>query len=397
MRSVVIAAYGRTPFSRARPKEHDKDPFSIYTAEELLAGIMPDILNRAGVDSHEPDDFLVGCALGVGEQWTFGGRTTLLLAGLSPNVPTKFLDMQCGSGMAAVHTGFMEIATGQADIVVASGMEHMTRVPVGPSLFKKGFMTVNEKVSRKTDEWDMVTGLNMGLTAELLAQKGSYSREELDDYSVRSHHLAGKALDDGFFREEIIPVTGQDSSENSYRVDNDQSLRRDTDRSGLAQLKPVFKEDGVITAGNSSPLNAGAAALVLMSEESAKQRGVTPLARIVATGCAGVRPELMGEGPVPASVRALKNAGLNVPDIDYWEINEAFSVVVLNAVDKLGLDMGKVNVNGGALAIGHPLGATGVRLIGTLARTLQLSDKRRGCATACVGGGQGIATLIEKY
>ena len=190
-------------------------------------------------------------------------------------------------------------------------------------------------------------------------------------------------------------MSGSDAAGNAVEIGVDQSVRLTTDLESLAALKPVFKKDGVITAGNSSPLNAGAAAMVLMSEAVARKRGIQPLARIVAIGCAGVCPELMGEGPVPASLKALERAGLSHDAIDLWEINEAFSAVVLNAAEKLQIAAERINVNGGALALGHPLGATGVRLVGTLARALQLSGKRYGCATACVGGGQGIATIIE--
>lgn len=394
MRQVVIGSYGRTPFSRARPKQPELDPLSGFTAEELLALILPRLLQEAQIATQEVDDFVVGCALGVGEQWTFGGRTSSLLSGMATSVPARFIDMQCGSGMAAIQTGFMEIATGQADIVVACGMEHMTRVPVGPKLFEQGCLAVNPKLYRATDDWDMATGLNMGLTAELLAEQGGYTRSQLDEYALESHRRAGAAQDQGFFQGEILPVDfacGGDSPQLAV----DQSIRRETRLEDLAQLKTPFKKDGVITAGNSSPLNAGAAAMVLMGEDVAKDRGIAPLARLVSCGLAGVRPEMMGTGPVPATQKALHHAGLRVQDMDFWEINEAFSVVVLNAAKQLGLDMNQINVKGGALAIGHPLGATGIRLVGTLARTLRAQGKQRGCASACVGGGQGIAMVIE--
>lgn len=387
MRSVVIVGYGRTPFSRARPQQPDKDPYGEFTAEELLAQVVPVVLEQAGVESAALDNCYVGCALGVGEQWTFGGRTASLLAGLAPDVPARFIDMQCGSGMAAIHSAYLEIACGQADTGLACGMEQMTRVPVGPELFRKGFMVVNPKVYRTTAEWDMVTGLNMGLTAELLAQNCGHTREQLDAYAVMSHQRAVQAYQENFFAAELIPVVATCTA--------DQSLRPQTDAAGLAELQTVFKEDGVITAGNSSPLNSGASAMVLMDEASALRRGLQPLARIVATGCAGVRPELMGTGPVPAIRKSLKNAGWSADNVDLWEVNEAFSTVVLHASERLSIPTERLNVQGGALSIGHPLGATGVRLVGTLARSLQIRGKRTGCAAACVGGGQGIATLIE--
>lgn len=394
MRNVVIGSYGRTPFSRARPRDPQKDPLADLTGEELLARIVPQLLTQARVEGREIDDFIIGCALGVGEQWTFGGRTSSLLCGLPAEVPAKFIDMQCGSGMAAIQHGFMEIATGQAEIVLVCGMEHMTRVPVGPKLFEQGHMSVNPKLMRRTEAWDMLTGMNMGLTAELLAEKQGYTREQLDDFAIRSHQLAAAAFDRGFLQAEIMPLAAEGESDRpGFAVD--QGIRRDTCLEDLAELKTVFKADGLITAGNSSPLTVGAAAMVLMSEDLAKSRGLVPTARILATATAGVRPELMGTGPVPASQKALRHTGLKIKEIDCWEINEAFSVVVLHAAEQLGLNLEQINIHGGALAIGHPLGATGIRLVGTLARTLKLTEKRRGCATACVGGGQGIATIIE--
>jgi acetyl-CoA C-acetyltransferase len=255
-------------------------------------------------------------------------------------------------------------------------------------------MSVNPKLMRRTEAWDMLTGMNMGLTAELLAEKQGYSRAQLDAFAVRSHRRAAAALDQGFLQGEIMPLSA-DGTSATPGFALDQSIRPETSLADLAQLKTVFKADGLITAGNSSPLTVGAAAMVLMSEELAKSRGLAPTARILTTATAGVRPELMGTGPVPAAQKALRHAGLNIQDIDYWEINEAFSVVVLHAAEQLGLNLDQINVHGGALAIGHPLGATGIRLVGTLARTLQLTETQRGCATACVGGGQGIATVIE--
>ena len=272
----------------------------------------------------------------------------------------------------------------------------MTRVPVGPYLFNMGHMTVSKDLMKKTDKWDMITGLNMGLTAELLSEKNKYTREMLDEYAVRSHKLAGVAELDGFLAGEINPLDGQTQGGVLCCVDHDTSVRPLTDITKLSQLKTAFKEGGVITAGNSSPLTTGAAGMVLMSEEMAVKKGLNPIARIVSTGTVGTRPEMMGTGPVPASKAALKNAGYRVKDVDYWDINEAFSCVVLNAVDSLRLDIDRVNVNGGAISIGHPLGASGVRLVGTLARTLSQRNAKIGCAAACIGGGQGIATIIER-
>lgn len=393
MQQVVIGAYRRTAFSRARPRDPEQDPFNPLTAEELLAQTVTAAMTDIGVTPDDTDNFIVGCALGIGEQWTFGGRTSSLLAGLGAGVPARSLDMQCGSGMAAIESGFFEIACDQAEIVIAGGMEHMTRMPIGPKLFEKGYVKVNPEVYRKTSGWDMVTGLNMGLTAELLAEQQGFDRQHLDEFAVRSHQLAAAAVKQNFFQEEIIPVRIP-GSDDPLSLD-DQNIRVETCVENLATLKTPFKENGVISAGNSSPLSTGAASLVLMNEDTADRKGIEPIAKILATGIAGVRPELMGTGPIPAVEKALQHANLSPADIDVWEINEAFSVVVLNTVKELGLDLNRVNVHGGALALGHPLGATGVRLVGTLARILREKGQRRGCAAACIGGGQGIAVIIE--
>jgi acetyl-CoA acyltransferase len=393
MRDVVVAGYLRTAQSRSRPQDPGRDVFHKIRAEELLAQLVPELLERTGVPGEEVDDFLVGSALGIGEQWTYGGRIPVFLANLPDTVPAKFVDQQCGSAMAALQIGYLEIATGNADVVVAGGMEHMTRIPmdaldsaVNPRFFS------DPQFSR----WDMETSLNMGLTAEKLFDLSGLTREDLDQWAVRSHELATKATADGFFGGEILPVEAEQADGAVATIDRDQSIRPGSTLEGLAGLRPVFKGGGAITAGNASPLNAGAASLLLMSKPRAERMGVRPLATIRAIGFAGVDPTIMGAGPVPASRKALTAAGLNAGDIDYWEINEAFSVVTLYCIKELGIAPERVNVMGGGIALGHPLGATGIRLVGTLARILENRDGRYGMATACVGGGQGVATLIER-
>lgn len=398
MRDVVIAGYLRTAQSRARPKEPERDPFSQLRADDLLAELIPPLLERSKIGPDDIDDFLVGSALGVTEQWTYGGRTPVFLANLSEKTAAKFLDQQCGSGMAAVHTGFLEIAGGYADVAIAGGMEHMTRVPMGPPLFKQGVLSVNERLSTEDQfgHWDMATALNMGLTAEKLFSQTALTRSDLDNWGVGSHQKAADAYASGFFKDEILPINAPQADGSTKTVDRDGAVREGASLADMERLKPVFREDGVITAGNASPLNAGAAAMVLMSAERAKARGLSPLARIKSIGFAGVDPTIMGAGPVPAVKRALKSAGLDASEIDYWEINEAFAVVALYAIGQLGIDPERVNIMGGGIAIGHALGATGVRITGTLARILETKGARLGCATACIGGGQGIATIIEK-
>ena len=218
----------------------------------------------------------------------------------------------------------------------------------------------------------------------------------MDKWAVRSHHLAAKAQEEGFFMDEILPIEAEQADGGMMTVDKDQAVRPDTNLKALAELRPAYTQDGVITAGISSPLNAGAASMLLMSKEAAQKKGIKPLATIRSLGFVGVDPTIMGVGPVPASRLALEKAGMNAQDIDYWKINEAFCIVALNCIKELGLDPDWVNIMGGATAIGHPLGATGIRLTGTLARVLNLKDARYGCANACVGGGQGVATVIER-
>ena len=349
-------------------------------------------LDRAGLEAADVDDFVMGCAQAVGENFTFGGRGPHMLANLDKRTSCKQIDEQCGSTMAALQMGFMEIAQGFADVVLCGGMEHMGRIPMGGG----GQIELNLRLfsDPKLLHWDFMTAMNMGLTAEKMADMG-YAREDMDAWGARSHQLAYKAQQEGFFDDEILPLDILQGDGSVMTVEADQAVRSDASAEGMAQLRPVFKKNGSIHPGNASPLNAGATALVLMDRETAEAKGIKPMARIVSIGFAGVEPNIMGTGPVPSSQRALDAAGLEASDIDYWEINEAFAVVALYAIKELGIDPDKVNVKGGAIAIGHPLGATGGRLVGTLARILQQEGGRYGCATMCVGAGQGVAMIIE--
>lgn len=398
MKEVVIAGYLRTAQSRSRPNDPARDWFCKLRADELLAKLLPELIKRAGIDGKEIDDFLVGCATAVGEQWAYGGRLPIFQANLPETIPAKFVDQQCGSGMAGIHIGFMEIAQDFADIVLVGGMEHMTRIPMGPYIVDRGLIAPNMSLfmDPSYQHWDMMTSMNMGLTAEKLFSQTDFSKQDLDRWGARSHQLAAKAQTEGFFDEEIMPVDAEQADGTVLKVNRDQAVRQDATPEGMSGLKPAFKKNGVITAGNSSPLNAAATSMLLMSKETAKQKGIKPLATIRSIGFAGVDPTIMGAGPVPASKMAIKKAGLKADDIDFWEINEAFCIVALNCIKDLDLNPEKVNVMGGGTAIGHPLGATGIRLVGTLARILGAKQGRYGCANACVGGGQGVATVIEK-
>jgi acetyl-CoA acyltransferase len=398
MKEVVIAGYLRTAQSRSRPRDPARDWFCKLRGDELLAKLLPELLKRSGVEGKEIDDFIVGCATAVGEQWSYGGRFPIFQANLPETIPAKFIDQQCGSAMACVHVGFMEIAQGFTDIVLTGGYEHMTRIPMGGYTSDRGLISPNMSLFADPAylHWDMMTVLNMGLTAEKLFSQTDFTKEDMDKWGVRSHQLAAKAQAEGFFDDEILPIEAVQDDGTVITVDKDQAVRQDASMEGMVDLKPSFKKDGVITPGNSSPLNAAASSMLLMSKETAQKKGIKPLATIRSIGFAGVDPTIMGAGPVPASKMALEKAGLKVSDIDFWEINEAFCIVALNCIKELGIDPDRVNVMGGATAIGHPLGATGIRLTGTLGRILHQKGARYGCANACVGGGQGVAIVLER-
>jgi len=398
MKEAVIAGYLRTAQSRSRPNDPGRDWFHSLRGDDLLSQVLPALLKRTNVEAEEIEDLITGSSIGVSENFTYGGRFPVFLSNLPNTVAAKFVDQQCGSSMAAVHIGSMEIMMGYADIVLAAGMEHMTRVPMGQARREEGHVSVNPKLAedRKYAHWDIANAVNMGMTAEKLFSLSDFSRKELDEWAKRSHDLTVKAQKEGFFDGEILPIEALQQDGTIMTVKRDQAVRENVSLEGMGQLKPVFKEDGAITAGNSSPLNAGASSILLMSKEKAREKGIKPLATIRSIGFAGVDPTIMGVGPVPATKRALKSAGLEVKDIDYWEINEAFTIVVLNCLKDLGIEPDRVNIKGGGTAIGHPLGATGCRLVGTLARILNEKKARYGCANACCGGGQGVATIIER-
>ncbi|MEM3860646.1 MAG: acetyl-CoA C-acetyltransferase [Candidatus Micrarchaeaceae archaeon] len=383
----------RTPFTRFSRKDAQKDPFYNIRPEDLAGLVINSLIEKNGINPNEIDEIITGCALQVGEQWTFGGRHEIFAAKLPYTIPTMSVDRQCASSLSTVSIGAMEISSGMADIIIAGGVEKMSRTP----MFDNPHIEINTKflTDSKYAEYELTTGYVMGLTAERLAEEANISREEMDRFSLRSHQLAWKAIQDGYFKNEILPVEVEVEGK-KVSLNVDQSVRPDTSLEKLLQLPPAFKPNGKITAGNSAPLNSGAAYVVLMSKSALKKYGLTPMAKIRSFGFAGVPPAVMGKGPVPASKKALEKANLSVKDIDLWEINEAFAVVVLNAIKELGLDEESVNRKGGAIAIGHPLGATGARLVGTLARQLILEGKDYGVATLCVGGGQGGAIVIEK-
>ena len=387
-------AFARTAFTRFSRREPQRDDFWDLRPEEIAAVAVRHLFDKTHIPPEAVDDLLTGTALPVGEQWLYGGRHVVHAAKLPYTIPAAHIDRQCASSITTVGFGALEIATGMADVVIAGGVEKMSKNP----MYENPHIEINPKFLTEEEYvrlYNLPIGYVMGLTAERLAEVSGIKREEMDAWSYRSHKKAVEAYEKGYFREEIVPVEVEREGQRRV-INSDQSVRPDTTLEALAKLPPVFKPDGVITAGNSSPLNSGAAYVMLASGEAVKKYGLEPLAKIRAVAFAGVPPEVMGMGPVPASKKALEKAGLTVRQIGRWEINEAFAVVTLYAIKELGLDPEVVNTRGGAIAIGHPLGATGARIIGTLARQLQIDGVDFGVATLCVGGGQGAALVLER-
>lgn len=419
VKDVWLIDYARTAFSRSRPTQPERDVFGEIRGDELLAELLMKFFDGSladkGIEKKDMDEVSIGVASGVLENWTYGGRGPLFLAGFPYKVPSFFIDRQCASAGSGMHVGIMEIMTGNSNCVLATGFEHMTRVRgIG---IDRNYSTENKDSKFYRPELDLQTTFNMLQTAQKLYEEEvpTFTKEDLDKFGVRSHNLTIKSQEEGYFKGEIIPIEGHapGNVEEKMIIERDMNARKST-LEAVSQLRrlstPYYleknggkegyikregTEEGVITAGNSSPLNAGATAAVLMEAEEAKRRGLEPMARIVSIAWAGVDPTVMGRGPVPASQKALKIAGLQADNIDFWEINEAFCVVALNCMDKFNIPEEKVNVMGGSTAIGHPLGSTVVRLTGTLARILKKNKAKYGLANACVGGGQGVATVIE--
>ena len=389
MTEAVIVATARTPMGKYGGQLKDFRP------DDLAAIVLKEACDRARVKPSEVEDVILGCANQAGEDNRNVARMALLLAGFPVEVPGQTVNRLCGSGMQATITAAREIQAGAADIMVAGGVESMTRspwvMPKPAAGFPRGPQTVYDTalgwrlVNPKMAE--MYGTLQMGETAERVAQKYEISREDQDAFALRSHQRAVAAQKSGRLAEEIVAVDG---------LSMDEGPRSDTSLEALAKLRPAFAQNGSVTAGNASPLNDGATALVLMSETKAKERGLQPLARLVAAAPAGVHPDYMGIGPVPSSLKALAKAGLEPSDMQVVELNEAFASQSLACIRLLGLDEAQVNVNGGAIAIGHPLGSSGARLVSTLVREMSHRDAEYGLATMCIGVGQGIASVWQR-
>ena len=391
MKKIVIASACRTAIGKFG------GTLANVPAAELGSIVIKEALNRANVKPEQVDHVYMGCVIqaGLGQNVA---RQASLKAGLPVETPAVTVNVVCGSGLNCVNMAAQMIEAGDADIVVAGGMENMSQASyVLPSARWGGRMGDVKLVDEMVRDglWDAFNDYHMGITAENVAARYHLSREELDAHAVLSQQRAAAALESGVFDEEIVPVHVEQKKK-SFDFARDEFPRPGTTMDVLGKLRPAFKKDGVVTAGNASGVNDGAAALVLMDAGLAAERGLSPLARIVGWASAGVEPDVMGLGPIPATRKALEKAGWTVADLDQIEANEAFAAQFLAVGRELGFSLDNVNVNGGAIALGHPIGASGARILVTLLHTLKRKGQSRGLATLCIGGGQGIAMLVER-
>src|SRR5690625_3466457 len=381
MREVVIVEGCRTAVGRR------KGAFSSYRSDELLAAVLEDLMKRSNVDQRMVDDVIIGCVTQVNEQAMNIARTAALIAGFPIEVPGVTIDRQCGSSQQAVHFASQAILAGDMDVVIAGGVESMTRSPMFSTV---GHVGPSKKL---TERYDIV---NQGISAELIADKWGLSREQLDRFALKSHQLALKAIENEKYREEITPISVQDEAGKRLVIDTDEGPRSNTSLGALANLKPVFKVDGKITAGNASQMSDGASAVLLMSAEKAAQLGVQPKAKIIARTVVGSDPTFMLTGPIEATEKVLEIANLTIDDMDRYEVNEAFASVALAWLHDVKADPNKLNVNGGAIALGHPLGATGTKLLVSLTNELERINGKYGLLAICEGMGMANATIIER-
>ncbi len=362
---------------------------STVRPDDLAAQTIREVITRAGVKASEIDDVIMGCVTQTGEQGFNIGRAAALIAGFPIEVPGTTVNRFCGSGQQAVNFAAQSVAAGVADAVIGAGVESMTRVPMGSDAFGPGEGPVSPALSA---QYEIIP---QGNAAERVAAKWGLSRQELDDFGYQSHVKAGQAIREGRFQREIMPIAVPLNGTTTI-FDTDEGVRMPANRERMATLKPAFQEDGLVTAGNSSQISDGAAAVLVMSENKMRALGLKPRARIVAQTIVGTDPTIMLTGPIPATQKVLLRAGLRLADIDLFEVNEAFASVVLAWLEATGADFEKVNYNGGAIALGHPLGASGARLITTLLHELERQEARYGLSTMCIGYGMGIATIVER-
>jgi acetyl-CoA C-acetyltransferase/3-oxo-5,6-didehydrosuberyl-CoA/3-oxoadipyl-CoA thiolase len=399
------------PLKEAWIVEALRTPFGRYGG--ALAGVRPDdlaatvleaLVARSGINAADIDDVILGCANQAGEDNRNVARMALLVAGYPVEVPGQTVNRLCGSGLQALAAAANAIAVGDAKVVVAGGVESMSRAPLVTLKPESGLERGNRELVDTTIGWRFVNprlhakypAISLGETAERVAAQWHVSREAQDELALASQQRAAAAAASGIFAEEIVPVSIPQRSGAPIVVDRDEHPRPDSSAAALAKLKPAFAADGTVTAGNASGINDGAAALLVVESERARALGLKPYARIVATAVAGVDPSVMGAGPIPAIRKLLERTGLTVADIDRVELNEAFASQAVACITELGLDPAKTNVHGGAIALGHPLGASGARMATTLVRELRRSGGRYGIAAMCVGVGQGIAMLVER-
>jgi acetyl-CoA acyltransferase len=384
MKTPVIVDCCRTAIGRAHA---ERGVFRDVRSDDLAATVVSALVERTGIDPAVIEDVVLGNTQQQREQGFNVGRIVALLAGLPSSVGGATVNRLCGSSLQAINQAAHAVMAGAEDVQIVGGLEHMHHIAMDAGV------DFNPKLFHGTSKG----ALHMGFTAEFLAQTQGISRESQDEFALASHRKAAAATDAGEFVSEIIPVWGRDEAGDRTLIREDQCIRRDTTLAALAELPPAFMPKiGTVTAGNSSPLNDGAAALLMMSDERAKELGLTPLVKIRATAVAGVDPSVMGTGPVPATKIALKRAGLKLADVDLIELNEAFAAQALACIQMLELDPSKVNVRGGAIAIGHPLGASGARIATTLIHSMIARDATLGLATMCIGIGQGITTIFER-
>jgi len=366
-------------------------------AKDLGATVIKGLLERTGIEAEQVDEVILGQVLTAGAGQN-PARQAAIAAGLPYAVPALTINKVCGSGLKAVHLAYQAVACGDAEIVIAGGQENMSQSPHVLPKSRDG-MKMGDwqmKDSMIVDGlWDAFNQIHMGNTAENVAKQYAFSREAQDAFAAESQRKAGEALADNRFAAEIVPVLVPQRKGDPVAVDRDEFPKPTTTAEGLAKLRPAFSKDGTVTAGNASGLNDGAAAVVVMKESKAKALGLQPIARIVAFASAGVDPAIMGTGPIPASTKCLEKAGWSVADLDRVEANEAFAAQAMSVNQDMGWDLSRVNVNGGAIAIGHPIGASGARVLVTLLHELKRSGGKRGLATLCIGGGMGVAMAVE--
>lgn len=392
MKEVVIASAVRTAVGTYGGS------FKNVPAVDLGAVVVKEAIKRAGIKADQVDELVFGNVLqaGLGQNVA---RQVSVHAGIPIEVPSFTVNKVCGSGLKTVELAAQAIAAGEADIVIAGGTENMSQAPYVLNNNRWGQRMGDGKVIDemiKDGLWDAFNDYHMGITAENVAEKWNLTREEQDQFALTSQLRAEEAIKSGRFKDEIVPVEVPQRKGDPKIVDTDEHPRFGSTIEGMAKLRPAFKKDGTVTAGNASGINDGAAALVVMSKEKAEELGVEPLATIVSYASAGVDPSIMGTGPIPASRKALEKAELTIDDMDLVEANEAFAAQSLAVAKELGLDMEKTNVNGGAIALGHPIGASGARILVTLLYEMAKRDAKHGLATLCIGGGQGTALIVRR-